>query len=345
MLDRPTETRTTTVQRWAYDSPLWLLAAATIAVSVAIHGYGITGAMPAVVWVAENPFSLDPDLADVWLYQSPLGPMLAWALGVATADGIALVHFALTIGCVIGCAYAVRRWVSDFAARLFLLAFFCSPNSRAAVSFLGLFDILTVAALTIATVGTSGPVLAAGIVIGFNHFEQAAVGAVAVAVVRLVIRRESDHRPVLAFIGGLVAGKAALTVYLIWFGLPTNGRLDFIRDRGVVDIIGGWVGHVPVIVWAVFNVLWVAVFWMLRDSSRRDRIVLAATFAVVSVPVALTYDLSRVYRNVTWPLVMLVVLYAAEHRDRAFVRRGALVLAAAAIFVPRTEVWHGGMII
>jgi hypothetical protein len=43
--------------------------------------------------------------------------------------------------------------------------------------------------------------------------------------------------------------------------------------------------------------------------------------------------------------VMLLVLYAADWPDRRLVQRAALLLAVAAIFVPRTELWYGGTVL
>jgi hypothetical protein len=330
------------IERWVWTTPLWILTAAVIGASVLIHGYGQTGAMWETVLVVADPFAQDEAVGS-WRYQSSLGEILAWALHMRTAEAIAAFNFNLVCALVLGAAYGVKRWHSDYAGRLFLLAFFCSPQAWAAVASLGLFDIITVAGVAVAAVAPAAVCLPVGLVVGFNHFEQAAVATVGLAVIRHV--RGESQRPTLAFIVGLAAGKALVTAHLLIHGIETSGRLDFIREKGLVDIIGGWTSHVPVLLWAVFNVLWVGMIWMLWSMGVKERAMLIAAFAVVTIPVLITYDLSRVYRMTTWPFVMMLVLYAAEQDDRGFVRRWALLLCVAAVFVPRTEIWHGGLVI
>jgi len=331
------------VRRWVFGCPLWMLTAAVIAGAVAVHGYAHSTAMPETVQMVADPFHQDPTVGP-WRYQSPAGELLAWAVGLRSAEGIAAVHLLLTCGLTLAAAYAVARWHSELAGRLFLLAFFCSPQSWAAVASLGLFDIITVAGLTVAVVAPTPAAVGVGVVLGFNHFEQAAVAAVAVAVIRRM-RGGDWRRPTLGLAGGLVVGKLIVTVYLLVCGIDTNGRVGFIRDRGLADIVGGWTGEERVLLWAVFNVLWVGVLWMLADMDRWRRVVVLVTFLVMTLPVLVTYDLSRVYRTTTWPLVMLLVVYAAEHPNRELVRRWALLLVVAAVFVPRTEIWHGGLVL
>lgn len=329
------------VERLAYESPLWLPGVATLVGATLLHGYRQSGAMHGVMLVARDPFT-ELNTAGPWMYQSPVGPMLAWALHLRSGDGVALVHYAITALIVVGVPYLVARWHSDFAGRLWLVAFWCSPQSWAAVASLGLFDIITVAGITVCVVAPVGACLAAGVLLGFNHFEQALFALVGVAVIRCVLRRE-PRGPVVAGFVGLLLGKAALMVYLMSAGIETNGRIDFIRDVGLADIIHGWTGHILTLEWAVYNVLWVGVIWMLWTMRREDRARTIGLHLFLTLPVLLTYDLSRVYRTVTWPIVMLLVLYAAEWEDRRLVRVAALWLVAAAVFVPRTEIWHGGL--
>ncbi len=323
-------------------APLSVVALLVVAVSVLIHGYSYSLSATDVALVASDPWYVQRAVDAPWTYSSPLGPILAWAAGMDEWGQLQAFHFVMTIACVLICTYAVAHFVSELAGRLWAFAFFCSPNSWASVALLGLFDIFTVAAVTIMFVGTPTIALAAGMVGGLAHFEQAAVAAVGVSVFRLWVRRES-WQPVAAMWAGLLLGKLVVWIYVTDLGVESSSRLQFVRDQGVGSLFDAWRGHVPIYLWAVFNVLWIGVVWMLVDMERRERLITIGVFAALTVPVMLTLDIGRVYRNVTWPVVMMLVVYAAGHPNRTLVRRAALVLIVAACFVPRTEIWQGGV--
>jgi hypothetical protein len=328
-----------------FAAPVWLLGVATFAAATLLHGYHYDPlAMAGNVRFVADPFTQDERIGP-WVYSSPLGPWIAWMLGADTGPAIAFVHYCTTIVCVLGGAWAVAHWVGGYAARLWLLAYWCSPQSWAGTAFLGLFDIVTVAGITVVAVAPAGACFAAGVMLGVNHFEQALFAVAALTVVRCVMRRES-HVPMVAAFAGLALGKAIVMWYLVSNGIDTNSRLDFIRDKGLAVMVDGWWGREFLTMeWAVYNVLWVGVIWMAATMSRRDRWLTIGLHAALTLPVLVTFDLSRVYRTVTWPIVMLLVLYAAEWPDRRLVQRAALLLAVAAIFVPRTELWYGGKVL
>jgi hypothetical protein len=326
-----------------FAAPVWLLGLATFAAATLLHGYEFSTAMPETVRLTADPFTQNPDVGP-WSYQSPLGPLIAWTLHLRTAGGIAFVHYMLTVTAVMVGALSVQRWASDYAARLFLLAYWCSPQSWAGTAYLGTFDIITVGALTVLTVAPAAVCFPVAVVVGVNHFEQGGIALVAVAVIRLVMRQERNASMVASF-AGLALGKAILMWYLVSNGIDTNGRLDFIRDRGLANIYRGWAGDILTLEWAVYNVLWVGVIWMLATMRSEQRTLTIALHLMLTLPVLITYDLSRVYRTVTWPIVMLLVLYAADWSDRRLAQRAALLLAVAAIFVPRTELWYGGKVL
>ena len=331
------------VERWLFNCPIWLLSAAVLTAATMLHGYQQSTAMPAVIKLVADPFTQDTTTG-AWGYQSALGVWLPWAVGARTGEQIALVHYLVTIVCVVVAAEAMRRWASELAARLFLFAYFCSPQSWAGTAYLGLFDIITVAGLTVAAVAPASVGLAAGLVLGVNHFEQAAFGMVGVALVRCVFRA-GPWRPVIAAASGLLVGRAIVHIYLVTSGIDTNGRLDYIRDMGVRRIVDGWADQLLTLEWAVYNVLWVGVVWMAATMHRQDRTRLVALHLFLTLPVLITVDLSRVYRTVTWPIIILLVLYAADWHDKRLVRRAAIALCVAAVFVPRTEIWYGGQLL
>lgn len=343
-IEQPTTRRSrfTNVEAAVFAIPVWLLTAATLIGATLLFGRQWSTSMWEQWRVARDPFTQAPGVGS-WRYSSPLSPMLSWAVGARWPEAIANVDYLTNAALIAGCVFVVARFASSYAARLFLFAYWCSPNSWAGTAQLGLVDTWTLFGLTVCMVAPAGWCFGAGVLLGFNHFEQAAISMVAVAVIRCLIRRES-WTPIAAGIGGMLVGKAMLMWYLVANGIETTGRLAFIRDKGVGDLFGGWRGHELVLLLAVYNVMWVAVIWMAAKMGRRDRWIVIGLQAFLTLPVLFTYDLSRVYRTVTWPIVILLVIYAAEWPDRRLVQRAALLLAVAAIFVPRTEIWHGGLV-
>lgn len=334
-------------ERWLFTMPLAVLALAAVLAARLLYGYHQIreSAMAQVANVAHDPFhQLEPTAT--WLYQQPVGTMLAWSIGATSPSGIARVHFAVTLIVVVGCSLLVGRWVSDTAARLFVVAWWCSPQSAASVAGLGLFDILTVGGLTVAMIApTTATCFAVGAFLGFQNFEQAVFALVAVGLFRIRLRHERPGLVLWTF-GGLVVGRVILAAYLAASHIPANGRIDFLRDHWG-DLSEGY-DHGRLLlrlVWAVYNVLWVAIIWQLRQRPKDQIETVALAQLWLTIPVLLTFDLSRVYRNLTWPIVVLVVLWCAEHRDQRIVRRGAVWLVVAACFVPRTELWHAGFVL
>lgn len=327
---------------WFNRLPLWSLGPIVFALALITYGHHLSLSSDDVVYVASNPWAVDARVDAPWTYSSPLGPVLAWATGMNEWGALHRFHLVLGLLIVTGCTVLVARCVNDTAGRLFPVAFYCSPNSWGAVSLLGLFDIITLGAVTGMFVGGVSVAGVAGVVGGLAHFEQAAVAAVAASIIRVRIL-EHDLRCVKAMWVGLFAGKAVVVAYTSLLGVDSASRLSFIRAYGVENIVAGWIGNTNTYLWAVFNVLWVGVAWMFLQFDRSQRLTLVATFAVATLPVLLTVDIGRVYRNVTWPIVMLLVVYASQHPDRRLVQRAALVLMTAAVFVPRTEIWQHGL--
>jgi hypothetical protein len=331
------------IERWLFTCPLWTLALTVFGAAYLRFGYGTTSGMDASVRLARDPFTNNQPFP--WLYQSPLGPVLAWLARVDNSTELVRFHAVVSIGALIGVAYVIRRHAGHIAARLYLLAFLASYRVWATTRDSGgVVDVVTVAGLSLAMVIVSPFAgFAVGAMIGANHFEQ---GIFALAIVALLRRRIlRDQAPIVALFAGLFAGKAVAYGYLFAFDLPRNGRLGFILDFGIDNIIRGWMDRdvfVPM-VWSSLHVAWVAVIWMLYKMNRDDRTIVAAAFLLATVPVLLTYDLTRVYSILTWPIVMLTCIWFGARADLT-VRRGALLLAAAGLIVPITTVSGSGFV-
>jgi hypothetical protein len=329
------------VERWVFAGPLWALTAVVLAGATVLHGFHWSTSIYQHLLMALDPWSQSPDVPS-YGYSSPLGAILGWLVGADSFGDVARVNYVVAVVIICGCVAAIRKWESDIAARLFLLAYWCSPQSWANTAFLGAYDVFTLGALTLSFVAPAGVCIGAGVVLGFNHFEQGGIALAAIAFIRIVMRRQT-WQPMAAAFAGLIVGKVILLAYLAASDISPVGRIEYIREQGLHDIVAGWNGELLTLEWAVYNVLWVGMIWMLWTMRRGDRERVIAMHLLLTVPVLLTFDLSRVYRNLTWPLVLLLVIYAAQWPDRRLVQRWALALAVAAILVPRTEIFAAGL--
>lgn len=343
-IERQESATTWAVERWWFDRlPKWALVLGVVALGVITRGYTYSRSSDDVQWIAENPWTVDPRVDAPWTYSSPTGPILAWLARMTEWGEMHRFHFGLTIAVLIGCTYLVAVCAGDTAGRLFPVAWFCSPNSWANLRLLGLFDVLTLGAITAMFVGGPAVAFAAGAFGGFTHFEQCAVAGVGVSLLRLGVLGH-DRKPIVRMWLGLFVGKVIVTAYTSWLGVSGSARLDFVREVGLEGMIDNWRYDVSTYLWAVFNVLWVAVIWMLFGLDRDRRAFVALAFLAAALPVMLTFDIGRVFRVVTWPIVMLTILYAAQHTDRRLVQRGALLLLIASVFVPQVEIWQRGVV-
>lgn len=331
------------IERWLFSRPLWQLTVTGFAVSVVLYGYRAVFHIGLLVALARDP-TLQLGYGGDYLHQSPIGPLLTHYLGASSAAGVMFISFAANLLGVTAIAYAVRHYATDMAARLFVVAFFCSPLAAMAVNHLGMFDVITYGAGTLVMVASAPVCVVAGLAMGFNHFEQSIVMLGAAAVMRGVLRKD-NRAPLIAAGFGLIAGKILLGLYLAVRGIEVSeSRLSLaLGDPG--SFFRLWRGHLPVLIFSVFNVLWLPVAVMWRDQTQRNRRVLVVTQFVATLPVLLTSDLTRVYAIVTWPIVVFTVLYWSEHPDRAMVRRWAVWLLLAAMFIPRVNINYLGDVI
>jgi hypothetical protein len=323
------------VRRVVFDLPVWLLALVAVGANLARFGLADPGIRYHLA-VARDPFT---ELSFPWLYQSPVGYMAAWLVGVDTAGGLRIFHLALLAASLVGCGWIVARWVSPFAARLFILAWFCSPVARHTTMNVGFVsDIVTVAGLTVATiVVTPAAGFAVGGLLGVNHFEQSVIALAAVAVLRVKLRGEA-WRVMCPVVVGLVVGRVVLAAYLAAAGINPNGRGEFLSELGVGTLLEATVPLVPDIVWACYAVLWVAVLWMARQLPALQRRYLITAQTLLLLPVLVTADVARVYQLLTWPIVVLMAVWYSDQPDQRRTELWALGLCVAAFFVPYVDV-------
>jgi hypothetical protein len=240
---------------------------------------------------------------------------------------------------VLGCAYGVRRWVNELAARLFLIAWFCSPHPQINYRLLGWFDVITVGALTVCAVAPPAAVGIASLVLGFQHFEQGLFGLTVAIVLRNVVRGERVFSTAAAGYGGLLIGKLALAGYHRAADITPQTRMDFAADRGLADIFVGGIGQTHVLLFSAFGFCWVAVLGMGAALPDRQRWALAVILGGCLIPTLVTLDLTRVYAIITWPVLVVTCVWWSQRNDRR-VERWAIYVLLASVIIPRVVLWE-----
>lgn len=327
-----------------FSTPLWLLTGAAMIIATIWFGYTFTP--NEVVWryIASDPFTQLVHGPGEYLYGSPIGPLVAHALGVGVDPyAFRAVQTLVLIASIVGTAYLVRTWAGDVAGRLFVVAWFCSPLANVHVTWIGQPDPITMAAATFVTVGPTWACIAGGMLLGFNHFEQGVFIVAAALILRQFVRRDGFRFGLCAG-AGLAAGRALLAVYHNASNITvTTGRIDYFADLGFGDYFRAWGPNLPALIFSVHGVLWVAVVAMLRNIQPRPRNAVIVVQVGLLAPVLLTLDVTRVYALITWPIVMVCVMWAASQPETQ-IRRWAVLLAGTSLVVPRVIV-AGGVVV
>lgn len=275
---------------------------------------------------------------------SPLG-QIAYRIGGALGTWeYVLIHALAAMGAVALLAWWLARQVPagrrGVAVRLVVL----SPVVAVLVVFLGAYDPFTVigmAALLFAWAsGSRWAVVAAGVYLGFQHFEQGLVVVIVGAVAAYALRgRPGADRPTPAWAYlGLVVGKAALTLVLqMATGDGLSGRSSYLVWEWVRPALVSTVNFGPVLLLSLFAGLWALVVVGLLRLQLRQRLLMLLAFALCLVPMAVAADHTRIY--VLCALVPLLMLTADVLRGGDVTGHELVLVEAMAWLVVPLFVW------
>lgn len=310
--------------RWARLAPLGVVAA--LAWSILRAGPTITPSLDALVDAAQAWPERLPGEFEAFYADSPLGLLVARALGSGSATAYLWISIAAILA-VAGC-WAFWAWLNApqgqrwRAARLAVLA----PLIGVLSAWIGFYDpwtMLAWAAVLFAWLSGSRVLLAlSGTLLGFQHLEHGLLGLVALVLVWGAVRVDLPPRLGAANPGwaviGLVAGKAVLLLVLVSAGSSASGRTawlgPYLADWTKVAVNTG-----PMLLWSLFVGSWaiVVAFW-LAQPLRKPRVMLAAAFAVGVMALVLSGDRPRVFVLVMAPaLLVLTVAYLHRRRDNS----------------------------
>jgi len=138
-----------------------------------------------------------------------------------------------------------------------------APVSAVLLLWIGMYDAFAILAwvVVLVTMGRRpGWQLAAGVLAGFQDFEQMTVGLLMVALLPGLARAAGLRSRVTYLLGGTVAGKLILEVYLHAVGAGPGSRLSYLARGDVFSgLLGSAAADAPLLVWSALAGLVLAV--------------------------------------------------------------------------------------
>jgi hypothetical protein len=283
-----------------------------------------TGVYPALDWylpiVAKWPERSTAEF-EGYLSDSPLGIILANALGAESEQGFLILSFITSVASLIGLAVWVALQVETVekwrGARLAVLA----PVGAVLFTWIGSYDAFTVASWAIVlfawSYGSRLVFILSGALLGFQHFEHAVFGVVILTIVWFALKdclpiRFSQRNPAWVLIG-LIAGRLVLEAIFRMSGESGNGRSEWI-----ISFIVEWnktgLNIAPQLLWSLFAGSWIVVFLLILSRwNKRFILYFAAAFSVGMVALLASGDRPRVFILVFFPafLLMIVALFSS----------------------------------
>lgn len=272
-----------------------------------------TGIVPGAEWHFDAAafWPNRPQSQDEWyLADSPLGLILSKALAIEDVQQFLLLHVVATLMALIALASwgfsvtgSAGRWQ---AVRISLLA----PISAVLLAWIGMYDAFTAIAWAIAlfswSLGRRPLMIAAGIVLGFQHFEHAVLGLAALTLTRMALQSRLpdslNRRSPLWLLPGLLIGKSGLLLIFSIQGVPLTSREDWI-SRYLYDWSATAANVFPLLLWSFFVGWWAVAILLTLDSTKRQRLFMSGAFVIGLLATLFSGDRPRVFILVLLPTV------------------------------------------
>ena len=318
----------------------------------------VTGLLAAVAWALfRSGVNLHPSTEDItgaasiwpvrpdsWMTafysDSPLNLIVFRVLGLEAP--IQMQRLSLIFALV---AVAVLVWWqfrtvdSPFAmqaARLVVL----SPIVAILLTSIGSYDAFTVLCWSLAlwmwSRFSKWWMLLAGIPLGIQHFEHAALGAVALSLAWLALKATLptalSHKNPVWLLPGIGIGKLLLILTFLVHGQAAFGRTGWI-ERYLTDWLKNGISTLPILVYALFAGLWILVLFVaLQTGSRREKLLLLAAFTVGIIGLTFSADRPQVFVVIMLPsLIVGIMSFLRSPQTTVTERR---VVEAAAWIAP-----------
>jgi hypothetical protein len=238
---------------------------------------------------------------------------------------------------------SVKR-LSDRNARVALILFCLLPVSGTAYFWVGM-DSITLLLLLVAFVFPARLTWAglAGVLLGFQHFEQALIAMGALWGVLILRRKSPPMLPVTVpwctvLLAGIVAGKLALTaVFHHYDVIVTVDRVYWVAKL-LPTSIKRFATHHHIIIWSALALGWIVLIKYLAQGRK------AAPFTLMLLGLfgvsLLAFDQTRVVAIVTFPLILVFWLHEPELLE-SLDERSVAWLALAWVVIPWSWVFGG----
>lgn len=289
-----------------------------------------------------------------YILREPLGQILYRLLPVHSTN----VFVALHLLCLLGSALLLASWLcrrlgprSGLVASMIMLL---APVTTVLLLWIGMYDafsILVWVAVLVSMDRRAGWQLAAGLLAGFQDFEQMGVGLLMVALLPQLARAAGLRPRVVYLLGGAVIGKLFLEGYLHTAGAGSGSRLSYLERWDVFSgLVGSTTANAQLLLWSALAGLWGFAAKALYDSwgrwSGQQRVGLALAATLWFGSAALSADHTRVLAMTSFPLVVMGAMAIADRwRDlRALARlpqTWLLVLAPPVVLLDYTSVQMG----
>ena len=257
-----------------------------------------------------------------YVLREPLGQILYRVLPV---HGVG-VYLALHLVCLLGSALLLATWLCRRLGRdsglVACMVLALAPVTAVLLLWIGMYDafsILAWVAVLIAMGRRPGWQLAAGVLAGFQNFEQMGVGLLMVALVPQLARSVGLRPRMPQLLGGAVLGKVVLEGYLHHVGAGSGSRLSYLERWDVFSgLLGSASSDAPLLVWSALAGLWGFALKALYESwdgwtaQQRTGLVLAVLLWFGSA--TLSADHTRVLAMTSFPLIVMGAMAIATRR-------------------------------
>ena len=329
-----------------FDGPLWRPLLLVVVLEIAKNGVLESPAVGLWLRIA-RAFPGNPHLprSTRYMQASPIGPALAHLLGIQSGAAYAWLHagvLVVALGVLIG---GLWRRGGRPAVAVGTMAFFATPLSSVLLNF-GAQDPFTFLFASMAVLFESPVVaLVAGAGLAASHLE---VGAFCLAVL-LALQLADDTGPVSwatagAGWAGLLGAALGVELYTRHSGAGIEARAAYIDSFGARTLVRDFLQELPTWLYTTFSAFWVFLVCLAsRLRNRRLALVAGAAGLIATAATVLTYDETRVFALLTWPVVLWLSLYALRRFDPRLVRHVTAVTFLAAIVLPRITVFGGAV--
>ncbi|MGQ0679928.1 MAG: hypothetical protein ACT4OM_09810 [Actinomycetota bacterium] len=332
------------LEAFIFGSSLRKLAVVLLAAGILKSGIWYFPNQDAYRQIAVNPFMNPFAEADShYLMWNWLGPFIAWLLGASGFWLFFALHFLFAAAfTALFLTITVKR-LSDRNARVAMVLYFLLPVSATSFFWVGMDGLTLLLMMAIfAFPGRRLLALTGGILLGLQHFPQAAV-ALGLLLVALFLdrRRRGQLKVTLSWcvvaLAGVVIGKLGLVLLFRSTGLEVaTDRAYWVGELFPVLIDQFW-KNFQLMIWSVLGLGWLV---LVKSLDGKRSLPFLLPFAGSLVLLFLVFDQTRVLAVVTFPLLLVFWLHNEELLG-SIDNRSVGWLLMAWIFVPFIWVWGG----